>query len=481
MPTESKGPCLTSGATEPARASAPAPTCPFHARAGTLCRRLARVASSSPKIPAGYARLRGLFSRRPLPPGDLKPLEEREQADQHFLLKQFDLLGPIWKAVAGHRLQICIRGIPRCRQFLKENAADLKPVTLDLEALFPGGFLRGMHGETHQKYRRALVRAIDPEVVRTKRLELMRFIGERLEVHATAQREHAGPAKAYARTLAEITSGLLMRVFFGAPFHSGLFADLMAGYRKLGPEGLEWWIGPEQRRHFFALRAILLQSRGPGAEVGEDAGAGSILHRLQREGALDETSLGQLIYMVEMGRFDLAALFRWLTKFAAEQPELVGEIAREDPAASRPGEGRAEAFVLETLRLQQSERVMRVANRDLVCEGFLIPRFSSVRLCMWESHKLTESFPHPFRFDPDRLLRGELTPDRFSPFGMDHHNCPFGDLSVQLAALFLRTLARGFALEAVGDGPAVRGRYHWQPAAQFTVRLHPRTQERGVR
>jgi len=248
----------------------------------------------------------------------------------------------------------------------------------------------------------------------------------------------------------------------------------MAGYQKLGPNEFEWWIGRKQQQPFAEIRDFLLQQL---VQPDPAAGPGSkdcILGRMSRDGLLDATSLGHLIYMVEMGRYDLHSLFRWLSKYAAEQPMLLAEIAAEAAGATPKQMPLAEAFVLETLRLNQSERLMRVVNRDLVFDGYLIPRHASVRLCMWESHKSSEAFSDPFAFNPGRFRSGSVTRDQYSPFGLDQHNCPLADMSIRLSALFVRTLAAHFALEAVGNGPAGRGRYHWQPAKEFTVRLSPR-------
>ena len=248
----------------------------------------------------------------------------------------------------------------------------------------------------------------------------------------------------------------------------------MAGYQKLGPNEFEWWIGRKQQQPFAEIRDFLLQQL---VQPDPAAGPGSkdcILGRMSRDGLLDATSLGHLIYMVEMGRYDLHSLFRWLSKYAAEQPMLLAEIAAEAAGAAPKQMPLAEAFVLETLRLNQSERLMRVVNRDLVFDGYLIPRHASVRLCMWESHKSSEAFSDPFAFNPGRFRSGSVTRDQYSPFGLDQHNCPLADMSIRLSALFVRTLAAHFALEAVGNGPAGRGRYHWQPAKEFTVRLSPR-------
>ena len=187
-----------------------------------------------PVVPMAYGRFREAFSRHPLPPGDLIHLDSRERANQRFLLERFERLGPVFKATSGRRLQVCIVGIPRCRQFLKEHGDHVTPVTVNLESLFPKGFLRKMHGEEHRHYRRALVRAIDPDAVAAHRSALKETIVEGLARHAAEHREDAGPPAAYIRTLNDITSALLIHFFFGAPFGS---ATLRGAHGRLPEAG----------------------------------------------------------------------------------------------------------------------------------------------------------------------------------------------------------------------------------------------------
>ena len=98
----------------------------------------------------------------------------------------------------------------------------------------------------------------------------------------------------------------------------------------------------------------------------------SIIGRMHNNGALDETSLGNLIYMVELGRYDIHCLLRWLSKYGGENPGVL-ELIRAEPNGKSHGKMLlSEACVLETLRLNQSERLMRVVNRDIVFDGYQI-------------------------------------------------------------------------------------------------------------
>ena len=120
-------------------------------------------------------------------------------------------------------------------------------------------------------------------------------------------------------------------------------------------------------------------------EIIQDEGLNGIAQRIHQDGTLDDCMLGNLIYMVEIGRYDTRSLFRWVAKYASEHPDLLQKIKEEDQLAltAMP---LSKAFVLETLRMDQSELLVRHVQRDIVFDGLLIPRYSTVRLCLWESH-----------------------------------------------------------------------------------------------
>ncbi|MBL9187584.1 MAG: cytochrome P450 [Opitutaceae bacterium] len=436
---------------------------------------LKRLRARLPRRSVVYARARALISRHPLPPGDLVRLDVVEKQDRTFLLRRATEVGPIFKALAWGDLWVCVVGLERGRRLLREHGAALRPVTLQLEPLFPKGFLRQMQGEDHRRYRKALLRAIRGEDLAANRRGLDTIAADALARYAATPRADEDAAADFIRTLNAAASGMLVQIFFGSQFGTPAFDRVMAGYQRLGPYGLVWQPGPAQHAAFAEIRDFLLaEFAGAAPPPGAEA---SILGHLVREGALDATLLGNLIYMVEMGRYDTYSLFRWLAKYAADFPALLEAIAREDASAAPPAGRRslAEAFVIEALRTDQSERLTRVALRDIVFDGLLIPRHATVRVCLWEPHHAAAVFPDPFRFDPARWT-GEKDPgaDEFAPFGLDAHQCPFGDLAIGLAVIFLRALARAWVPVATGEGLPVKGLYHWEPASRFGVKLRPR-------
>jgi hypothetical protein len=104
--------------------------CPLHDRMGKMRDAVVLAMVRLPFVPMAYSRCRQAFSRHPLPPGDLVNLDARERRNQRFLLERSQRLGPVFKAISGRRLQVCIVGIARCREFLKAHAENLAPVTV---------------------------------------------------------------------------------------------------------------------------------------------------------------------------------------------------------------------------------------------------------------------------------------------------------------------------------------------------------------
>lgn len=420
-----------------------------------------------------YAYVRTFFSWSKLPPGKLIRLDHQEMTNRTVLLELASQWGPVFKAIAWGELGICVVGIPLGRRLLKDHAADLKPMTIELAPLFPKGFLRQMQGEEHRTYRKALTQAIRPSDLAANIPSLETIATRGLEDYVARQNDHQDSPEAYISTLNTIASGMLVQIVLGAAFGSASFDQIMQGYRKLGPCGLVWNIGDAHREAFEEIRDHLIDQFSRGLASRSMESQPSILGRIISEGLPDATLLGNLIYMVEMGRYDTYSLFRWLTKYASENPEMLARIALEDPDATPDRTSFTEAFVLETLRTDQTERLMRKAQRDFVFEGYLIPKHATVRVCLWESHKSPDAFPEPFRFNPERFITGYPNGDQFAPFGLDHHLCPFAEIAIKTSMIFLRVLARSYTVAPIADGLPVRGLYHWEPASQFGVRLHP--------
>lgn len=419
---------------------------------------------------AYVACFKSFFGQRKLPPGELIPVYQAEKSNRLFLIQQAKRHGPIFKAVVFNELLICVLGLDLGRRLLRDHANDLIACTVDLKALFPKGFLREMTGEDHRNYRRALMQAIQPEDFAFRTGSMEKLVADSLADFAASQTGVENDPNNFIAALHRITSGMLIELFYGLTPGSASFQRILHSYEKLSPDGFVWEPKEAQKLAFVEIRDHLLDL-GDHPEKRPANFSRSILGRILDVAKLDETMMGNLIYMVETGRHDTAGLLRWLAKFAAAHPPMLERIAGEKPVANAGETTFAEAFVLETLRLEQSERLMRRVKNDFVFEGHWFPQSAFVRVCVWESHKSETAFASPFQFDPTRFLTATPGRDAFAPFGLDHHQCPFGDITLKMGVIFLRELARGYTVKSVNDGEAWRGDFHWQPASHFTVEL----------
>jgi cytochrome P450 len=422
-----------------------------------------------------FAQIKAACLLHRLPPGGQGNIENLEKQDRYYLLHQAKQLGPIFKAQGTDRFWVCITGLARCRRFIQAHASRMHGYMHDLEPMVPGGALRRMEGEIHRKYRRALLSGIQFDELFSEDHDLHEIVSGKLAGYASAQGRAENPARSYVGVLNDIATASLMRVFFGIGSGDSLFEELLRGYRKLGPFGPVWNIGNQQIEAFAHIRRAILNYLAEAGESRHERFNNSITGRLSARNALDDTLLGNLIYMVEMGRYDLAGLLRWLSRYAASHPDYLDRIAAESWKQAIGEKSFAHAFVLETLRTDKSERLTRIAEYDLLFDGYLIPRNTYVRLCLWESHHDAESFDRPFEFNPDRFLQSTIGGNRFAPFGLDHHLCPLADIAIRLGITFLWQLAGNYRVRGIGDGLPIRGPYHWEPALDFTVELHGRS------
>jgi cytochrome P450 len=408
------------------------------------------------------------FGRRPrVPPGDLVDLESLERSNRRILLEMSGLHGPVFKINEENHPQICVIGMERARALMRDHADRLQPVNIDITPIVEGGFMRHMSGDTHKSYRSALVAAVmtvDMTSVQQDCEDIAR-LALRDYSHAL-QTGDDGPV-ALKDALSSISTGFLIRFFFGMAPGQGGFTTIAELFRNLGPHGVVWNVGDVQKNAFSAIAERLnchLDSRSEDSK-------NNVLFSASTSGKLDATLLGNLIYMVEIGRYDMAGLFKWICQKVAVSSEYVGRI--RDAENTKIARDLARAFVLETLRMDQSERLIRRVSDEFNFEGFRFPEGWRVRVCMWESHKSGENFDDPFDFRPERFLENAPSPKIYSPFGLDHHQCPLSSVSVTLGVQFLLALVRNHDVTAVNDGPSVRGPYHWEPPVDFFVRLQP--------
>jgi cytochrome P450 len=426
----------------------------------------------------GVARFRSIRSaeRQPVrhPPHTHVALSTKERSDRKLLLSLAEKHGPVFQVRFAGLDMVCVLGLSRGRRLLKEHEAALLPDTIDLKSLFPFGFMRQMEGAVHQKYRGILVEAVQALDHDDDKEDLEIIAKSGLDAFFASQSSNGGRSSLFLASLTAISTGFLLRKFFGVAEGCDAYTRLAESFQRLGPHGLVWNIRQPQCEAFAEIQEILLELAAAHTTDGKARPKSNILQNIALRGNLDDTMIGNLIYMVEMGRYDLKGLFRWIAYYAASEPAWLKTFAEQETENPSTSRAMAKAFVQETLRMDQSELLMRDVKRDIEFEGFRIFKNQKVRICMWESHKDATHFENPFEFQPGRFLSTRKSQDAFSPFGADHHQCPFSAMSYAMGIVFLTVMARLYKVSAVNNGEPVRGAYHWEPASLFSVVLQKR-------
>ncbi|MCZ6672585.1 MAG: cytochrome P450 [Verrucomicrobia bacterium] len=371
----------------------------------------------------------------------------------------------------GNYLTICVLGLKRCRQLLAEHNENLVAPSFELKPVIPKGFMREMLGADHKKYRSILMRGIQPGAMETHREFHRTIIAETLEDYVSNQNNEP-TAQQYIDAMDTIGQSIMLHIFFGAEYGTNYHNQLTDIYRKMWDKVWHFYLGDKQLEALEELKTLLLNTLKDTSNSKQSGVSESILGRIHDSGSLDETMLVNLIYMVETGRFAVYSLMRWVTKYAVDNSEFFVRISNDSNTFSNEKDCIAQAFVQESLRLNQIDRLQRHVTKSFVFEGFLFPKGSLARLCLWESHKSPEVFSDPFTFNPQRFLDNQFSLDEFAPFGVGSHRCPLGALSIQICRLYLHYLSSNFKLEAIGNGPPLRGIAHYEPAKEFTVLLH---------
>ncbi len=404
--------------------------------------------------------------QQPLPPGNMKTkLDELEEADRISIIEMSEKIGPIFKGRAWGSFWIYIVGLPRCREIIRQHESDMQPITIDTTPLFAKGLLRQMEGNTHRTYRSQLGLALKSIDFNDTLNEFSRNTFKGLADLAAKFKGSAISSENLYPLFSNLVFDALVHFVFGINPNSERGSKLRQAYHELGGNGLVWSPGVRQKKAFLHISEILRGSQTEQFTPNKD----SIFGEMQKQGTVDDVMLGNLIYLVEMGRYDTTAFLRWLSWFAAMNPDWIDRIFDEKDITRS-----AKAFVMETLRLEQSERLVRRVKRDFVADGYLFPKGAKVRFCIWESHKLPEAHDCPFDFDPKRFLDTPPGADRYSPFGADKHQCPFGTFSIELGSAFINSMANAFRVSSNSERSSVRGLYHWEPEKTFSLILSPR-------
>jgi cytochrome P450 len=410
---------------------------------------------------------------RKMPPGSLAASCLRDAtSDDRFYLKGLQRYGPLFKLFWGSGdLKVCVIGLPLARRLMNLCRASLHPVSTDIKQLVPADYLRAMDPEIHPHYRHVFMGALRDDLVSASEPVIRDIIRRELDgLVGGAEADQPSPEQLTV-ALNRIATRILLLVVLGVRPESSMAAKLETLFLRLGPDGYIADVGPEQLAAFPKIRTLVLQI----LQSADDDGSSSdgILRRLARMGSgdtVDDTIIGNAIYMVERGRHDLRDLLRWMVKYLSDNQAVVAELRAN---LARPGTapGLTEACVLETLRMDQAEVVNRKAVQSFEFDGYHIPKGSWVSILLREPHRDPANFVEPDRFKPQRFLERTYSADQYSPFGIDQHQCIGKFLVIRVGAIFVEELVGGYSWTVASDGPRHYGHFHWQPSPSFAIEL----------
>jgi cytochrome P450 len=334
-----------------------------------------------------------------------------------------------------------------------------------------------MSGEGHRRYRRLFHRAFRDDIVD----ECVPAIGA---IVASGLRELAADC-ARTRTagsaprpiLEELAARAMIRVFFGLEPNTPGGESIAAAALRM-PDELRGGARSASRRQAKAASATIadeIRRQGALLSEGDASAAPSFLAELVRHeprGLEDPTVVLNLTVLVHTASTDVTGLLHWIVKLLGDNPGWLGRV-RE---SATPG-ALSQRIVLESLRLQQSEFILRRVLETFELDGFVVPAGWNLRVCVHESHRDPSVFDRPDRFDPDRFEQ-HFTRRQYSPFGALEHTCLGVRTTHAIADAFVEQLACDYELEVVADGPP-DFRFHWRPSHRHRVVLRHRP-HRGV-
>ena len=416
------------------------------------------AAASLMLLAAEAWRARDSFGRaRRLPPGSLALAPLGPWVDPGFYFAQTERHGPVFKMSHLVSPQVCIADLGLGRELLRRYDAALAVPPLPFDRLVPGGFIRYMDPEPHRARSATLRTAISKDVVAACEPAVQALMREALADLA----RQSGQLHPRTRLDTMVFHGA-GHLFFGFAPGSEALARFERAMQVL-----------DYRRALrvppFRVRRALNEAMALLAET-QPRGFLGALARADPVAAREPAVVANLLYVFNTSWPDIAGLMSWITKWLASHPEWLARLrTADDPVAM------AERIVRETLRLSQSEYLVRRAREPLEVGGFVIPRGWLVRVCVREIHRRADVFSEATRFLPDRFLIPP-GPQAYAPFGASHISCLGENVTLMFGRLLALELARGYEIAVAGDGPLELGPFHWQPSSRFRVRLTPLAQ-----
>jgi cytochrome P450 len=401
--------------------------------------------------------------RRGLPPGQLAIPLFTSFLEDGFYRRHWNRYGPISTTNMFYKPTVAVGGIELGRRILREHRDELRPPVLNHAERVEGGALRNQVGERHRASRAVFTRAFGPSTVDAARPAMEAAVSRHLATWLAESADPASPESPIRSRLELLVLDAWITVFLGVDprtdvtLHARL-VELFSRYSCFFPE--------RRDPHDLAEELAIIRDRSLHPDE-LSASALRVLAEQVPEALDDPVVMSNLVHLLDTSRHDVAALLTWVVYRLAHHDDWCDRIRRAG-ADDEP----ASWVVSETLRLSQSEHVIRETQCPVIVEGYTIPAGWGLRVLVRESHRDPNVFADPERFDPCRFARGMPPRTEYSPFGLDAHACVGEALTRMFATVVARELSSGCRLEPIADGPAMFIEWHWAPSSEFRVRFN---------
>lgn len=391
-------------------------------------------------------RLVGGGHRRP--PGSLSVIGSiRALAHRDAYQVDHERYGPVFTASQFGRPVVCVVGLERGQRLLRGHRHQLGPSPLAFTDQVMGGFLRYMDDDTHDRYGPAFRLAMSRPVTDAARSIAFRTVSRELAA-VTTQAEHPGPA------MGRVAQATLMAALFGLDVDSPDGEVFGAVNRRFSRRTV---LGGH-RRTTGALRELrtLVADQRRRLEAGDVDAVCALGEFVASDDDLpDAVCVDNLLFMMRIGAPNLQGLLVWLVHLLAANPQWL-DRCRDDNGGPEVVDG----FVLEALRMAQSEYLYRRLTKDVDFDGLHLRHGQLVRLCVWESHQDPTVFSEPGRCT-DRFVNQRFSQSEFSAFGLDNHACNSVGLVLMAARTVVQAVAADPGMELTPATGLTRGMRHW--------------------
>jgi cytochrome P450 len=266
-----------------------------------------------------------------------------------------------------------------------------------------------------------------------------------------------------APKMSEITLEVILRTVIGAtdPDRLASLRDVMPGLLNLGSWASLSIANPDLQRRRpwrYVRRRIEEADRLLYAEIADRradpdlARRTDVLAMLVRAShddgrTMTDTELrDQLMTLLAAGHDTTATALSWALERLIRHPDKLDKAVRaaDASAAGDPaGDEYLDAIAKETLRIRPVVfDVGRVVTQPVELAGYRLPVGVIVAPGIGLVHSSPEQYPHPDRFDPERMLGATLGPTTWLPFGGGNRRCLGATFAMAEMRVVLREVLR---------------------------------------